>query len=267
MTNGELAALIATHRADALEFITQDEFSHVEYYRYLNAGYRLPLAGGTDKMSNEVPVGLYRTYVLIPTEEGFSYEAWCRNLARGRTYLSGGPLMTFTVEGMEIGDTLHLPPGGGWVEVEARAESIFPLHTLQVVQRGQIVAQSESRSGARELTLRTRLRVESSSWLAARAGGPGYTQPLRHHDVWRRGIFAHTSPIYVECGPALFDAPAMRYMLTLVDGALEYVRHTAAHYPDGSTTHHHGEAGHLDYLERPFLQARVELQRRLDQHS
>ena len=28
-----------------------------EYYRYLNCGYRLPLVGGTDKMSNSVPVG------------------------------------------------------------------------------------------------------------------------------------------------------------------------------------------------------------------
>ena len=32
-------------------------FFHGEYYRYLNCGYRLPVLGGTDKMSAEVPVG------------------------------------------------------------------------------------------------------------------------------------------------------------------------------------------------------------------
>jgi hypothetical protein len=45
----------------------------LEYYRYLNSGYRLPLVGGTDKMSSAVPVGLYRTYARL--DEEFSYEA------------------------------------------------------------------------------------------------------------------------------------------------------------------------------------------------
>ena len=35
-------------------------------YQYLNYGYRLPLVGGTDKMSGDVPVGLYRTYARLP---------------------------------------------------------------------------------------------------------------------------------------------------------------------------------------------------------
>ena len=64
--NGEPAALIATGRADAVEMINFSMYAHKEYYRYLNCGYRLPLVGGTDKMSSEVPVGLYRTYVRIP---------------------------------------------------------------------------------------------------------------------------------------------------------------------------------------------------------
>ena len=32
-------------------------YGHLEYYRYLNCGYKLPLVGGTDKMSSDVPVG------------------------------------------------------------------------------------------------------------------------------------------------------------------------------------------------------------------
>lgn len=263
MTNGELAALIATQRTDGLEFISYDHFAHLEYYRYLNAGYRLPLAGGTDKMSNEVPVGLYRTYVRIPAEEGFSYAAWCRNLALGRSILSGGPLLSFKVEGAEVGDTIRLPAGGGWLEVEASAESIFPIHSLQIVQRGQIVASSDDAGGARRLSLHTRLKADGSTWLAARAGGPGYLSAISHHDVWRRGIFAHTSPIYVDCGSELSDQDTLRYMLTLVGGALEYVRHSAAGYPDASTTHHHGQHDHLAYLERPFHEAAEAITQRL----
>ncbi|HEX4189354.1 MAG TPA: hypothetical protein VHZ06_00055, partial [Marmoricola sp.] len=35
----------------------------------------------------------------------------------------------------------------------------------------------------------------------------------------------------------------------------EYMRHTAVRRPDQLTTHHHGEADHLAWLERPFAEA------------
>ena len=88
--NGEPAVLVATGRADAVEMLAQTDDAMLEYYRYLNSGYRLPLVGGTDKMSSAVPVGLYRTYARL--DEEFSYEAWCRAVRSGRTFLSGGPL-------------------------------------------------------------------------------------------------------------------------------------------------------------------------------
>ena len=94
--NGELAVLVATGRADAVEIVQTDD-TLLEYYRYLNSGYRLPLVGGTDKMSSAVPVGLYRTYARL--DEEFSYAAWCRAVRSGRTFLSGGPLVTLLVDG------------------------------------------------------------------------------------------------------------------------------------------------------------------------
>ena len=153
--NGEPAAMIATGRVDAVEFLRHGAepprfggmYNHVEYYRYLNGGYRLPLVGGTDKMSSDVPVGLYRTYVYIPPEQDFTYETWCANLAAGRTFMSGGPIISFSVDGHAIGDTVRLSGNGGTVEVEAWAESIFPIHTLQIVQQGRVVAETEDRTG------------------------------------------------------------------------------------------------------------------------
>ncbi|HEX5303567.1 MAG TPA: hypothetical protein VFW50_41905 [Streptosporangiaceae bacterium] len=89
--------------ADAVEILSQTDDRLTEYYRYLNSGYRLPLVGGTDKMSSAVPVGLYRTYARL--DEEFSYEAWCRAVRSGRTFLSGGPLVTLSVDGCQPGDT------------------------------------------------------------------------------------------------------------------------------------------------------------------
>ena len=267
MPNGEPATLIATGRADAVEMIRYGGFGHIDYYRYLNGGYRLPLVGGTDKMSSEVPVGLYRTYVHIPPDEEFTYENWCRNLARGRTFLSGGPLLRFSVEGQVIGDTVQLPAGGGTLEVEAAADSIFPIHRLEIVQQGRVVAATEEAAGTRALHLKTKVKVDGHTWLAARVGGPGYDQPLLHHDVWNRGLFAHTSPIYVACGGEwwLFSQETAQYMLTLIEGSLAYIRHHSPQYRPGTVTHHHGEDDHLAFLERPFLEARAAIHRRMHQ--
>ena len=48
----------------------------------------------------------------------------------------------------------------------------------------------------------------------------------------------------------------------LVEGAREYVRHTAVRRSDRLTTHHHGEADHLAWLERPFAEALRALEER-----
>ncbi len=264
--NGEPAALIATGRADAIEIInagSTSAYKHNEYYRYLNCGYRLPLVGGTDKMSSDVPVGLYRTYAHIAEE--FSYAAWCRAVRAGRTFLSAGPMLSFSVGGAQIGDTLTLPAGGGTLEIEAVATAIFPIHTLEIVQGGRVIAATEEPLGARKLTLKASVKIESNTWLAARCGGPRYHQMARFLDCWSRGMFAHTSPIYVAVGGAweLFDPPTARYMLTLIEGSLAYMRNTAAYDPAGSVTHHHGEQDHMAFLERPFHEAAALLHQRM----
>ena len=266
--NGEPAALIATGRADAVEMLTQGPFAHTEYYRYLNGGYRLPLVGGTDKMSSEVPVGLYRTYVRIPSDEPFSYESWCAHMAAGRTFLSGGPLITLRVEGHEPGDTLHLNGNGGSVTVEASVESILPVHSLQIVQEGRVVAEAQDTAGARRLRLTETVQASAPTWLAARCGGPSYFDAPEHHDAWHRQRFAHTSPVYVADGDAewsMWSDATAQYMLTLIDGSLDYIRHRSTQYPAGHASHHHGEADHQAFLERPFHQAREAIHRRMHQ--
>jgi len=263
--NCEIAALIATGRADALEMAEHDMFSHVEYYRYLNGGYRLPLVGGTDKMSAGVPVGLFRTYVHIPPDEEFNYDNWCKNLRLGRTFLSSGPMLHLTVEGASIGDTLCLPGTGGMIEVLADAESIFPIHTLEIVQEGRVVASTSDLAGAKHLRLRARLQVSRHTWLAARVSGPGYTQPLLHRDDLRRGVMAHTSPVYIAVGDEwwMYSQDTAQYMLTLLHGGLEYIRCRSRQHPPHTVTHHHAEEDHLVYLERPFQEALRKIQTRM----
>ncbi len=264
--NGEAAALIATGRIEGVEMLRHGKFEHLDYYKYLNCGYRIPLVGGTDKMSNEVPVGMYRTYAYIPEDQEFTYENWCGSVARGRNFLSGGPIIHLSVEGAQLGDTVHLS-GPGTVEIEAWAESNLPIHRLEIVQEGRVVAAVEDPKGNRRLQLKEGIKVDGHTWLAARCAGPDYyDQPSRHHDVWSRGIFAHTSPIYVACGGDwwMFDERVARYMLTLIEGGLTYLNETAAVHRPGGVSHHHGEPDHPAYLSRPFIEARQALHNRMD---
>ncbi len=172
-------------------------------------------------------------------------------------------MIHLSVEGHKVGDTMQLS-GAGTVHVEAWAESIFPIHTLEIVQQGRVVASAESRAGTRRLELNAPVKVDGHTWLAARCGGPDYTA-VAHYDGWERGIFAHTSPIYVACGGEwwLFDEDVAQYMLTLIEGDLTYIREVAAQHAPGTTTHHHGEDDHLAYLERPFVEARQAIHRRM----
>ena len=266
--NGEPSALIATGRLDAVEMIMQQEFWHREWYRYLNCGYRLPLVGGTDKMSSDVPVGMYRTYVRIPDDEEFTYESWCRNVAKGRTVLSGGPIIHLTVDGHEVGDTLELS-GPGTVEVSAWAESVVPMSRLEIVQEGRVVASTESDKPTRRLSINEKIKVDGNSWVAARAGGPGYYDGYNYYDVWERGIFSHTSPVYVAIGGpwSMFDKPTAKYMLTLIDGAMTYIDNSSRQHSHGHVTHHHGENDHIGYLKRPFIEARDAVRQRLHDHG
>jgi hypothetical protein len=263
--NGEAATLIATGRADAAEMTVHGLYYHLEYYRYLNCGYPLPLVGGSDKMSNATPLGIFRTFVHIPPEEEFSYESWCRNLRAGRTFASSGPLISFLVDGYLIGDTLQLHEKGGSVEVEARAESIFPIQSLEIIQEGRVVASTRDVRGGRALSLKARISVTASTWLAARAGAADYFLPERHLDEWARGIMAHTSPIFVACGDTgrLRDRRSLEQLLHFIDGSRAYVRELSSQYPAGAVTHHHGEMDHLNYLDQPFAEARAAIEDRL----
>ena len=175
----------------------------------------------------------------------------------------------FRVDGQEVGDTLTLPGNGGTVEIEAWAESTLPIHTLQIIQQGRVVAQTEQVGGVRRLELRQKLRIDHHTWLAARCGGPGYATAIPHLDLWQRGIMAHTSPVYIAVGEPwqMFDAGTASYMLTLLDGSLSYIRQRSPQYPPGAVTHPHGDDDHLTFLEAPFQEAIQAIHRRMHERG
>jgi hypothetical protein len=214
---------------DALEIrnLRGEDFPTQEWYRYLNCGYRVAVAGGTDKMGAYCALGWLRTYAQLDPNRPFTYDAWADAVRAGRTISTTGPLMDLRVDGKRIGDTLRLPRTGGTLEVEAMAESVWPLGKLELVHNGKVVAVEGAASGAKKLSIKAKVNAQTSGWIAARCSGlPGHPTAF---------IAAHTSPLYLKCGDSrLFDGPAAQHMLALVEGGMEYLNTLATVFDESS---------------------------------
>jgi hypothetical protein len=225
----------------------------LDWYRYLNCGYRLPLVAGTDKMGANEAAGANRAYVYLGDEE-FNFENWAKGVRRGNTFMTTGPLLLFSADGHSPGEEIKFRSGGGKVQVEAHAQCFFPIHRLEIVVNGRVVASRERPEGARELILKDEVQVPGPGWIAARCSS-------RYSSYGTGQVpakVAHTSPIYIVVpGQELFSPPAAGYFLTLIDGAQTWVESLATR-PDPER---------FAKIMQLFGNARAELHRRLHQHG
>ena len=215
---------------DALEIgaLRGDDFPVQEWYRYLNCGYKVAVAGGTDKMGAYCPLGWLRTYAHLDPNRPFTYRAWAKAVRQGKTFASNGPLLDLRVDGHPIGDELLMKRGGGTLEVAALAESFWPLGLLELVHDGRVVmTEKGGRSGKNRLEVYARVKVEKSGWIAARcSGAPSHPGGA---------VAAHTSPVYVKVGETrAFSAPAAEHMLGLVEGGMEYLQKLSTAFDEPS---------------------------------
>jgi hypothetical protein len=90
---GEVVADVALGKVDGIEIADFDQSFDIlsvrEWYRLLNAGFRVALVGGTDKMSAAIPLGGVRTYARVAAGE-LSLELWADAVRAGRTFATSG---------------------------------------------------------------------------------------------------------------------------------------------------------------------------------
>ncbi|TKV74026.1 hypothetical protein FDV58_34030 [Bradyrhizobium elkanii] len=194
-----------------------------QWYVYLNAGYRLPAVGGTDKMSNGTALGALRTYAFLGDGQKFDYARWCSAVARGHTFVSTGPLLELYVNGKMPGDEIELPDTGGQVHITAQARSAQPFDVIDIVQNGQVVARANANADGLAASVDATVTIDRSSWLAARCFGRGSLHTQHPIDIG-----AHTSPVYVSVGnkrqSSTKDASEL---LTLLEGGAAYLEKLA----------------------------------------
>ena len=188
-----------------------DNLRFQEWYRYLNCGYRLPAVAGTDKMGAWIPAGAYRAYAHLGDGE-FSFANWAKAVKSGNTFISSGPLILFEADGRAPGSDIRVTSSGASIEVRAEARSTVPIHRLDIILNGRVVASHGENAGAKQIMLRDTVRVDGPGWIGARCASRLATPGFR--------VAAHTSPVYLTVpGSELFSATVAAYMLTLIDGA------------------------------------------------
>jgi len=212
----EIAADIDAGLLDALELQCFDDTLQSppisEWYRYLDAGYRLPLVGGTDKMSAEIPLGQIRTYARLDDGAELDFGAWAAAVRAGRTFVTSGPLLQFSVEDHAPGDEAALD-GPSSLQVELRAVAAQAvIEGLEIVLDGAVVAACSSEPTT-ELVLRERIPVSRSGWMAGRS-----RSSVVIGSAFASAMAAHTSPVYLSVAGRPQPAPDLALPLTLVDG-------------------------------------------------
>jgi hypothetical protein len=225
----EVAADVVAGRIDAVEMQTfapgLDNPSILEWYRFLNCGYRLPVLGGTDKMSAEMPLGAVRTYARLDPEATPTFEAWSMAVRAGRTFATSGPVLELSVDGHEPGDVLSLPSSGGRLEAHVRARSAQPIiGAVELVVNGRVVARQEAPQPTEDLRLTTSIEVKAGAWIAARS-----LSDHEIHSAYLTSMAAHTSPVYVDVvDRPLFAAEDAEAILALIDGTVRWLETMAS---------------------------------------
>src|SRR5439155_7561761 len=145
---------------DAIDILPYGPAAYELWYRLLNAGFRIVPGGGTDVFTNwrginRIPGGS-RQYVDVGSE--FTWSRWIDRYREGRAFVTNGPLLTFTANGLPPGSILR----ESRVRLVAEVASRIPVDTLELIQNGVVIASGRGPRLEKEVAL------DQSAWFAAR---------------------------------------------------------------------------------------------------
>lgn len=184
---------------------THGSYQH-SFYRYLNAGFRVPFSTGTDWFQYDF------SRVYVPAATPPTPREFLDTLVTGRTMITNGPLLELTVDGRVIGSTLELASPGK-VTIAARCVGRLNFARLELIRNGvvieQIAAQPQGRHYA--ASLQRTIDVSEPCWFAVRTPPPpvkdfaDFQTPVLKNELGQY-LFGHTSAVFVDlAGRHVFD--------------------------------------------------------------
>jgi len=239
-------------KVDAFEVagVAWCSFENPEWYHLLNSGLRVTFVGASNKDSNLSTLGDTRTYAHLASGEPLTYAHWIEAIRAGRTFVTNGPLLSFTVNGQEPGATVTVSQPGQTARIRAEAQCVEEFDGVEVVLNGKIIASEAPTGSPYRAVIELDWPMQASGWLAARCWG---TREMR---LLLSGAQpgAHTSPVYVRVAdqPMRPDSGAISRLLGGLDYMLQWLEQSARFENDRQR----------DHLRGIFLAAKSELARR-----
>jgi hypothetical protein len=207
---------IALGVADTLDLMSQvdAEKTMVYWYKLLNCGFRCPASAGTDTYVNipyHLIAGADRVYVHVGPK--LTYHDWMNGYRQGRSFVTNGPMLSFTVNGKEPGEEIHSPRPIE-VRVEAEAFSHIPMEKMEIIVNGRVVGSQEAEPEGKWARLSHSLTIVDSSWLALRIVGPSNRLVVNN-----KRLFAHSSPVfyYLAGKKIAFEEDALFWVTQIED--------------------------------------------------
>ena len=193
------------------------------WYHLLNCGFRLPATAGTDREAPLEPVGHQRVYVKV--DGVFNYANWIDGLRRGHSFVTNGPMVSLTVDGLGPGETIKIKRRKR-IHIGANVRSLRAFDRLEIIVNGKVVRSTSPNGNALTPTaeIAFEYEVDQSVWIAARCMGP--PQPdffgSSHH------LFAHTSPMYVDFqGQRIAEAASGCYFVDFLQRIAKWIKEEA----------------------------------------
>lgn len=197
------------------------------YYRYLNVGLRVPFSTGTDWFIYDFS----RVYAKVEGE--LTPAKWLAALRAGRSYITNGPLLELRCGQRDIGDVIDLKEPGP-LHFRARAKGRNDFRKLQLIHNGKIVAEAAPRKveGHYVAEINWPLKADAPGWVALRVDSGFATLPAtapialkgKGINEFGQGLFAHTSPIYIDYrGRRTFDPVTAKALMTEMEAAVDEI--------------------------------------------
>ena len=179
---------------ETVDFVEVNSIGGMEpLYHAWNCGYDVVASAGEDAFGN-----FYRSYIVgsnrvyVKTGKELDYDKWIADFRAGRSFVSAGPLIYFTVNGKDPGDKIELPAGSHQLHAVAEVRSIMPIEQIELLFNNKVVATLEPSDQPRIATLDENITIDGSGWFAVRTRAKYARHPIR-----RAFPFAATMPVRV----------------------------------------------------------------------
>lgn len=188
-----------------LNFIEVLQFEKTNYdvwYNCLNTGFRLTPIAGTDFPCGNLSLpGRERFYTRVEGE--FTFPNWLEGVRKGRTFVTNGPILEFSIDGKEIGDEIVLDkPGPVRVRGRVRVDPTWDeIERIEVVENGLVLRTVKAEFDFDHT-------AHEASWLALRVTG------TKKGEKGARPSLAHTGAIYLSMkgAPSLSEHPRAKHL-------------------------------------------------------